>query len=153
VKTNGKVVSLRHADNGLDSGEPHAAHLARLIAAYAPHDGSFELRIPGLRANRFTNKQGVCACAPIAFLVHRRPSSENRHCDCPPHWDRCRAQRWSISSLERHCRDDPGIGNHAYNLCSSRRICAAMIMHGAMVLPVVTRGMIEPSAMRRFSIP
>jgi hypothetical protein len=24
---------------------------------------------------------------------------------------------------------------------------------GAMVLPVVTRGMIEPSAMRRFSIP
>ena len=28
-----------------------------------------------------------------------------------------------------------------------------MIMQGAMVLPVVTRGMIEPSAMRRFSIP
>ena len=25
----------------------------------------------------------------------------------PPHWDRCRAQRWSILSLERHCRDGP----------------------------------------------
>jgi hypothetical protein len=28
-----------------------------------------------------------------------------------------------------------------------------MMTQGAMVLPVVTRGMIEPSAMRRFSIP
>ena len=47
-------------------------------------------------------------------------------------------------------------GNYAYSLCSSRRISAArspMMMQGAMVLPVVTRGMIEPSAMRRFSIP
>jgi len=63
VKTNGKVVSLRQAGNGLDPGEPHAAHLARMIAAYAPHDGSFELRIPGLHANRFsqTNKECVHA--------------------------------------------------------------------------------------------
>jgi len=63
VKTNGKVVSLRKAGNGLDPGEPHAAHLARLIAAYAPHDGSLELRIPGLHANRFsrTNKECVHA--------------------------------------------------------------------------------------------
>jgi len=63
VKTNGKVVSLRQTGNGLDPGEPHAAHLARMIAAYAPHDGSFELRIPGLHANRFsqTNKECVHA--------------------------------------------------------------------------------------------
>jgi hypothetical protein len=42
------------------------------------------------------------------------------------------------------------------NLCSFRNTSAArspMMMQGAMVLPVVTRGMIEPSAMRRFSIP
>ena len=40
--------------------------------------------------------------------------------------------------------------------CSSRMISAArspMITHGAMVLPVVTRGMIDPSAMRRLSMP
>jgi AraC-like DNA-binding protein len=63
VRTNGKVVSLRQAGNGLNTSEPPAAHLARSIAAYAPHDGSFELRIPGLHANRFsqTNKECVHA--------------------------------------------------------------------------------------------
>jgi len=38
------------------------------------------------------------------------------------------------------------------NLCSFRKASAArspMTMQGAMVLPVVTRGMIEPSAMRK----
>jgi hypothetical protein len=42
------------------------------------------------------------------------------------------------------------------NLCAFRKASAArspMMTQGAMVLPVVTRGMIEPSAMRRFSIP
>ena len=42
------------------------------------------------------------------------------------------------------------------NLCSFRKASAArspMMTQGAMVLPVVTRGMIEPSATRRFSIP
>ena len=42
------------------------------------------------------------------------------------------------------------------SLCSFRKASAArspMMMQGAIVLPVVTRGMIEPSAMRRFSIP
>src|SRR6266404_2181945 len=42
------------------------------------------------------------------------------------------------------------------NLCSFRKASAArspMMMQGAMVLPVVTRDMIEPSAMRRCSIP
>ena len=42
------------------------------------------------------------------------------------------------------------------NLCSFRKASAPrspMMMQDAMVLPVVTRGMIEPSAMRRFSIP
>ena len=41
-------------------------------------------------------------------------------------------------------------------LCSFRNASAArspIMTQGAMVLPVVTRGIIEPSAMRRFSIP
>ena len=40
--------------------------------------------------------------------------------------------------------------------CSSRMISAARsptMTQGAIVLPVVTRGMIDPSAMRRFSTP
>jgi hypothetical protein len=34
------------------SSEPDVARLATLIKAYAPHDGSFELRIPGVHAIR-----------------------------------------------------------------------------------------------------
>ena len=57
VKSNGKVVSLRQAGNRADPNKPDTAKLARLIAAYAPHDGSFDLRIPGLHASRlFTSK-------------------------------------------------------------------------------------------------
>ena len=63
MKTNGKVVSLRQAGNGLDPSEPYAAQLARLIAAYAPHDGSFELRIPGLHASRFSRINTECVHA------------------------------------------------------------------------------------------
>ena len=63
MKTNGKVVSLRQAGNGLDRSEPHAAQLARLIAAYAPHDGSFELRVPGLHASRFSRINTECVHA------------------------------------------------------------------------------------------
>jgi len=43
-----------------------------------------------------------------------------------------------------------------YSLCSVRSISAArspMITHGAMVFPVVTRGIIDPSATRRLSTP
>jgi AraC-like DNA-binding protein len=61
VKTNGKVVSLRQAHNVSGANEPDGARLARLLAAYAPHDGSFELRIPGLHVSRAsrTNRQCV----------------------------------------------------------------------------------------------
>jgi hypothetical protein len=34
--------------------------LARLIANYAPHDGSFELRLPGVHANRFSRANKEC---------------------------------------------------------------------------------------------
>jgi hypothetical protein len=42
------------------------------------------------------------------------------------------------------------------NLCSFRNAPAArspIMTQGAMVLPVVTRGMMDPSAIRSFSIP
>lgn len=44
-------------------GEPDTAQLARLIAAYAPHDGSFELRIPGLHASRLSRINKECVHA------------------------------------------------------------------------------------------
>jgi len=51
----------RPARNVEGPSEPDVTKLARLIAAYAPHDGSFELGIPGLHASRFSriNKQCV----------------------------------------------------------------------------------------------
>ena len=60
VKTSGKVISLRGVGNGAAPGEPDTAKLSRLIAAYAPHDGSFELRIPGLHASRFSRINAGC---------------------------------------------------------------------------------------------
>jgi AraC-like DNA-binding protein len=45
------------------AGEPDTAKLARLIAAYAPHDGGFELRIPGLHASRFSRVNRECVHA------------------------------------------------------------------------------------------
>jgi AraC-like DNA-binding protein len=61
MNAHAKVVPLRHASNVVDRREPDTANLARLIAAYAPHDGSFDLRIPGVHATRIsrTNKECV----------------------------------------------------------------------------------------------
>ena len=63
MKTNGKVVLLRRAANEAGSSEPATTKLARLLAAYAPHDGSFELRIPGLHASRFSRINRECVHA------------------------------------------------------------------------------------------
>lgn len=52
VKTNTRVLSQRQGRNAPDA--PDAKQLARLLAAHAPHDGSFELRIPGVHASRFS---------------------------------------------------------------------------------------------------
>lgn len=60
MKTNTKVVSLRRVGNGPAPSEPDTADLARLLAAYAPHDGSFELRIPGLHASRMSRANTEC---------------------------------------------------------------------------------------------
>ena len=62
VKTNGKVVLMRPAGK-TDLTEPDLVELARLIAAYAPHDGSFELRIPGVHASRFSRVNTECVHA------------------------------------------------------------------------------------------
>jgi AraC-like DNA-binding protein len=63
VKPNGKVVPLRQGDNGVDPNKPDAGKLARLISAYAPHDGTFDLPIPGLHASRFSRVHKECVHA------------------------------------------------------------------------------------------
>jgi AraC-like DNA-binding protein len=63
VKTNGKVVPLLRTGKEAGPNQPDTTRLARLIAAYAPHDGSFELRIPGLHASRFSRINAECVHA------------------------------------------------------------------------------------------
>ena len=71
VKSSGKVVSLRQGDNGADPNKTDAGKLARLIAAYAPHDGTFDLPIPGLHASRFSrvNKECVHALSVSSLCI------------------------------------------------------------------------------------
>jgi AraC-like DNA-binding protein len=71
VKSNGKVVSLRQGDNGADPNKTDAGKLARLIGAYAPHDGTFDLPIPGLHASRFSrvNKECVHALSVSSLCI------------------------------------------------------------------------------------
>jgi AraC-like DNA-binding protein len=63
VRTDGKPALAWRADKLARPDEPDTATLARLIAAYAPHDGSFELRIPGLHASRFSRINRECVHA------------------------------------------------------------------------------------------
>ena len=63
MKTNGKTALLPPADRLAGLNQPDTVKLARLIAAYAPHDGSFELRIPGLTASRSSRTNAECAHA------------------------------------------------------------------------------------------
>jgi len=63
VKTNGKIASSWRADKVARAHEPDTAELARLIAAYAPHDGSFELRVPSLHAIRLSRVNKECVHA------------------------------------------------------------------------------------------
>jgi len=71
VKTNGKVVSMRQVGDGVGPNKPDSAKLARLIAAYAPHDGTFDLRIPGLHVSRFSrvNKECVHALSVSSLCI------------------------------------------------------------------------------------
>jgi len=63
MRINGKTASPRPAYTLAGSDEADTAKLARLIAAYAPHDGSFELRIPGLHVSRASRTNTECAHA------------------------------------------------------------------------------------------
>jgi AraC-like DNA-binding protein len=63
VKTNGKTALLWRAEKVAGPNEPGTAELTRLISAYAPHDGSFELRVPGLHASRFSRVNNECVHA------------------------------------------------------------------------------------------
>ena len=63
VNTNGKAALEWRTDKGASPSQPDTAQLARLLAAYAPHDGSFELRIPGLHASRFSRVNKECVHA------------------------------------------------------------------------------------------
>src|ERR1700730_15022823 len=63
VKANGKIAGARRAADPAGPGEPHTVQLARLIDAYAPHDGSFELGLPGVHASRFSRVNRECVHA------------------------------------------------------------------------------------------
>ncbi len=63
MKTNGKIVSSWRRDKLVKSGPPDTSKLARLLAAYAPHDGIFELPVPGVTASRFSRINGECVHA------------------------------------------------------------------------------------------
>jgi len=54
LKVTDQNASPPRARNVTSPNEPDVARLASLIRAYAPHDGSFELRIPGLHASHFS---------------------------------------------------------------------------------------------------
>jgi AraC-like DNA-binding protein len=63
VRNNGKMASPMRADKIAGPNQAHTAELARRIAAYAPHDGTFDLRITGLHASRFSRINSECVHA------------------------------------------------------------------------------------------
>jgi hypothetical protein len=54
---------MRRVDEVASTKEPDTSELARLIAAYAPHDGSFELHVPGWHAIRLSRVNEECVHA------------------------------------------------------------------------------------------
>jgi AraC-like DNA-binding protein len=71
VRVNGKISTLRLANGAAEASEPDMQKLARLIAAYAPHDGSFELRVPGVQAIRLsqTNRDSIHALRSASLCI------------------------------------------------------------------------------------
>ncbi len=71
MTTHGKAVLSWRAEQVASPSVPDTSRLARLIAAYAPHDGSFDLRIPGLHASRFSriNKECVHALSVSSLCI------------------------------------------------------------------------------------
>jgi AraC-like DNA-binding protein len=71
MKANGKLASFPRPTTVDGPGQPDTAQLARLIAAYAPHDGTFDLRVPGLHASRYSrvNHECVHALSVSSFCI------------------------------------------------------------------------------------
>jgi AraC-like DNA-binding protein len=63
VPTNGKADSLRRVYGAVPASRPDTNNLSRLLAAYAPHDGSFEMRVPGLMVSRISRVNKECVHA------------------------------------------------------------------------------------------
>lgn len=63
MKANGKIAHFPRPTKVELTTEAGTAELARLIAAYAPHDGSFDLRIPGVHASRYSRVNRECVHA------------------------------------------------------------------------------------------
>ncbi len=63
MKTNGKITTFPSPARTEGQSERDTSKLACLIAAYAPHDGSFELRIPGVHASRYSRINPNCVHA------------------------------------------------------------------------------------------
>ena len=63
MKANANAASPGRVANLSDSHASGTAKLARLIAAYAPHDGTFPLRIPGVFASRYSHVDKNCVHA------------------------------------------------------------------------------------------
>ncbi len=60
MKPNGKIAQFPSTPSVAPDSDPAITQLARLIAGYAPHDGAFELRIPGLHAGRMSRANTEC---------------------------------------------------------------------------------------------
>jgi hypothetical protein len=71
VKSMNSISPLKQADTVVGAGEPDVVRLAGLIATYAPHDGCFELAIPGVYAIRRsqTNKELAHAMQRPALCI------------------------------------------------------------------------------------
>src|SRR5580692_10811955 len=62
MKTNAKSVSISRPRTSAATAarESGVSQLANLIGAYAPHDGSFPQRVPGLHVSRMTHINPAC---------------------------------------------------------------------------------------------
>lgn len=63
MKANGKITALQKPDKLSGLNEADNPDLARRIAAYAPHDGTFDLSIPGLHVSRYSRIHADCVHA------------------------------------------------------------------------------------------
>ena len=63
VRPNGKIALFPRSAKAQDANSPETSKVAGLLAAYAPHDGSFDMRIPGLMASRLSRVNNECVHA------------------------------------------------------------------------------------------